>query len=106
MKGHKVFTFIIAVLVFGCAPGARPNGSGPDGGSNAGSNGSGSNGGPCLDQDGDGWTTCQGDCCDNTTQCANPALVNPGAIEVNGDGIDNDCDGHVDNAILSCDQGV
>ena len=37
------------------------------------------------DLDGDGWTICNGDCDDT-----NP-LVNPGAYEIVGDGIDNDC---------------
>ena len=57
------------------------------------------------DADGDGWTTCQGDCCDST-ECANPAQVNPGAYDVPGDGVDNDCDGMIDNAPLACDQGL
>ncbi len=42
---------------------------------------------PCLDRDGDGITTCQGDCDDAD------AAVHPGATEIGGDGIDNDCDG-------------
>jgi hypothetical protein len=82
----------------GCGPASGRHGAGNDGG--------GSGDGNCVDEDGDGWTTCQGDCCDNTTQCANPALVNPGAYEVPGDGVDNDCDGNVDNAVASCDQTV
>jgi hypothetical protein len=46
-----------------------------------------------LDQDGDGWTPAQGDCCDVPGPCgANPALVNPGAFEYPGNGIDDDCD--------------
>src|SRR4029077_14848572 len=57
------------------------------------------------DADGDGFTTCQGDCCDST-ECSNPAEVNPGAYDVPGDGVDNDCDGMVDNAPLLCDQGL
>jgi hypothetical protein len=46
------------------------------------------------DLDGDGWTACDGDCCDiPSVACGqSPAQVNPGAIEVVGDGIDNDCD--------------
>lgn len=47
------------------------------------------------DQDGDGWTVCNGDCNDNNK------LVNPGAFEVPGDGIDNDCDGIVDNPVTT-----
>ncbi len=87
------FAFVIA-----CGPSARnPNGGGPDGGSN------GSN---CVDEDGDGWTTCDGDCCDNTMECANPAQVNPGAYDVPGDGADNDCDGQIDNAVAACDTGL
>lgn len=39
-----------------------------------------------VDSDGDGWTTCNGDCNDTN------ALVNPGAFEVVGNGIDDDCD--------------
>ena len=49
-----------------------------------------------VDADGDGFTTCGGDCCDST-ECANPALVNPGAFDVPGNGVDDDCDGMVDN---------
>jgi putative metal-binding protein len=58
-----------------------------------------------VDADGDGWTTCQGDCCDST-ECGNPAEVNPGAFDVPGDGVDNDCDGTIDNAQLLCDQSL
>ncbi len=46
----------------------------------------------CFDFDNDGWTTCDGDCCDNPSQCAHPALVNPGAFEFVGNGVDDDCD--------------
>lgn len=46
-----------------------------------------------TDQDGDGWTICNGDCCDAASPtCPSPKLVNPGALEVVGDGINNDCD--------------
>jgi hypothetical protein len=58
-----------------------------------------------VDADGDGWTTCQGDCCDST-ECSNPAEVNPGAYDTPGDGVDNDCDGTVDNAVTACDTGL
>ncbi len=53
------------------------------------------------DIDGDGWTVGQGDCCDSPLTCAvnDPAKVNPGAIEVAGNGIDDDCDGKIDNVI-------
>jgi len=44
------------------------------------------------DQDGDGWTRCNGDCCDSVVDCAKPELVNPGAFDVPGNGVDDDCD--------------
>lgn len=46
-----------------------------------------------IDSDGDGWTACGGDCCDSVLQgCSNPRLMNPGAFEVLGNGINDDCD--------------
>jgi hypothetical protein len=46
-----------------------------------------------IDQDGDGWTPLDGDCCDvQSANCQNPALVNPGAFEYPGNGVDDDCD--------------
>src|SRR5208283_1499020 len=53
----------------------------------------------CPDDDGDGFTVCDGDCDDHNS------LVNPCAFDTNAasgdpvgsDGIDNDCDGLVDN---------
>ncbi len=60
-----------------------------------------------VDADGDGYTTCGGDCCDSATDgCGDPKLVNPGAFEAPGNGVDDDCDGMVDNAIALCDQGL
>jgi hypothetical protein len=44
------------------------------------------------DTDGDGWTRCNGDCCETTAECAVPSAVNPGAMEVVGNGVDDDCD--------------
>lgn len=57
----------------------------------------------CFDDDGDGWTTCDGDCNDHDSQ------INPCAFDTNDpndpvghDGIDNDCDGQIDN-VRTCD---
>jgi len=44
------------------------------------------------DVDGDGWNACQGDCCEDTQACSEPTLVNPGAFEFVGNGVDDDCD--------------
>jgi hypothetical protein len=50
-----------------------------------------------TDCDGDGWKQADGDCCDAPGSCgANPALVNPGAVEVVGNGIDDNCNGKQD----------
>jgi len=61
-----------------------------------------------ADADGDGFTTCGGDCCDATTDgCGDPKLVNPGAFEAPGNMVDDDCDGMVDNAVAAtCDSGL
>ena len=59
------------------------------------------------DQDGDGWTACQGDCCDSVADgCGSPNLVNPGAFEVGSNMVDDDCDGTVDNVLTGCDTGL
>ena len=57
------------------------------------------------DKDGDGITTCAGDCCDST-ECSAPALVNAGAFDAPGNNVDDDCDGMVDNTQLLCDNGM
>ena len=57
------------------------------------------------DADGDGFTTCAGDCCDST-ECEKPNLVNPGAFDAPGNGVDDDCDGMIDNTELLCDTGL
>lgn len=54
-----------------------------------------------IDEDGDGYyygAGPDGDCCDSRAHCnvENPALVNPGATETPGNGIDDDCDGMID----------
>ena len=52
------------------------------------------------DEDGDGYTVNQGDCND-----CNPA-VNPGAFDVPGNGIDDDCNGAADDQAVRCDMGL
>jgi hypothetical protein len=101
-------------LVIGCTPpsrGGTGNGNGVGsgaGGSGGGGGGSGGGGGvpancdphpsdTSLDQDADGYTPAQGDCND-----CDP-LVNPGAIDVPGNMVDDDCDGTVDNPPKPCD---
>jgi hypothetical protein len=64
-----------------------------------------------VDLDNDGFTTCgvpgviPGDCCD-WTECSKPEAVNPGAYDAVGNGIDDDCNGVVDDTALLCDQGI
>jgi hypothetical protein len=58
-----------------------------------------------TDLDGDGFTTCGGDCCDSV-ECTKPALVNPGSFDAPGNQLDDDCDGITDNAQAACDMGI
>ncbi len=59
------------------------------------------------DFDGDGWTQCGGDCCDEIgIGCLAPELVNPGAFEFGGNTVDDDCDGTTDNVVPTCDAGI
>lgn len=57
------------------------------------------------DRDGDGFSTCDGDCCDST-ECGTPGLANPGAFDMAGNSVDDDCNGFVDDTVLLCDQGL
>ena len=87
-NNQAMCSFTVTVTVSQCAtPGA--NGAGPAG----------------SDKDGDGFTVAQGDCCDTTDQCRNPFLVNPGASEVPGNGVDDNCDGRVDEN-RDCDLAI
>jgi hypothetical protein len=65
---------------------------------------------PTVDDDGDGYSNVEGDCDDGEP------LVNPGAVEVNEtvdedgnivpEGVDNDCDGQVDEGVEPCDGAI
>jgi len=59
-----------------------------------------------VDADGDGYTTCGGDCCDSTNECSDPGKVNPGAFDAPGNGVDDDCNGVIDDTIALCDQNL
>ncbi|MBM4359217.1 MAG: hypothetical protein FJ096_14025 [Deltaproteobacteria bacterium] len=59
-----------------------------------------------FDADGDGWTRCDGDCCETSKDCVNPKLVNPGALDLPSNLFDDDCDGKVDNALGPCDAAL
>jgi hypothetical protein len=54
------------------------------------------------DLDGDGFGTCDGDCCESS-ECGDPPLVNPGAYDQVGNNVDDDCDGFADNEAVHCD---
>jgi hypothetical protein len=64
-----------------------------------------------VDLDMDGYTTCgvpgviAGDCCD-ASECTKPETVNPGAFDAAGNGVDDNCDGIIDNTVLLCDQNL
>lgn len=59
----------------------------------------------CDDADGDGYFAQSG--CGTVVDCDDTqASVNPSAIEICGDGIDNNCDGAIDEGCLSCEPGA
>lgn len=52
------------------------------------------------DIDGDGWAAADGDCCDvMTAACPHPLFVNPGALEIVGNLVDDDCDPATSDAV-------
>ena len=51
---------------------------------------------PLADYDQDGYSIAQGDCNDWSP------LVNPGAVEVTGNGVDDNCDGQIDEVAPPC----
>jgi len=60
-----------------------------------------------TDLDGDGFGGCTVDCCDvDGGSCDGAAFVNPGAYEVPGNEVDDDCDGATDEEAPTCDAGL
>ena len=60
-----------------------------------------------LDLDGDGYTDADGDLYDVPGGLVtSPELVNPGAYDIVGNGIDDDCDGTIDNPTVDCSAGA
>lgn len=60
-----------------------------------------------TDRDGDGYGACSSDCCDvDGGGCNGAALVNPGAFEVDDNGVDDDCDLAIDEVDPTCDGGL
>lgn len=49
-----------------------------------------------YDIDGDGYTYCDGDCCETYFDCPFPESVNSGSKEIAGNGIDDNCNGKID----------
>ena len=63
-----------------------------------------------VDYDGDGYTYCTGDCCETAWEpgCSNtdsPERINPGAYEMDANGIDDNCNGQMDEPVI-CDAGL
>ncbi|MCK5808141.1 hypothetical protein KAH37_04035 [bacterium] len=58
-----------------------------------------------IDIDGDGFTYCEGDCCELGSQCVHPERVGPASFEVAGNNNDDNCNGEVDEEIV-CDTGL
>ncbi|MFM2162126.1 MAG: hypothetical protein RLZZ383_1638 [Pseudomonadota bacterium] len=60
------------------------------------------------DPDGDGFTVCDGDCCEDVGTCPRPGRVNPSSVELPTPAgevaVDDDCDGQVDEP-ATCDVG-
>ncbi len=81
-------------------PGGGSGGSGA--GISTGGSGAGINigGGSGFDGDGDGFSAAEGDCND-----ADPN-ANPGALDVAGNGVDEDCNGKPDDTVVTCDSSV
>ena len=59
-----------------------------------------------IDIDGDGYTYCDGDCCETSWDCTGePERINPGAYEFDDNAIDDNCNGEIDETTI-CDEGL
>jgi hypothetical protein len=59
-----------------------------------------------IDIDGDGYTYCDGDCCETSWDCrGEPDKINPGSYEFDDNMIDDNCNGEVDELKI-CDVGL
>ena len=59
------------------------------------------------DIDGDGYTYCTGDCCETSWDCiVDPEKVNPSSFEVPMNGVDDNCNGQIDEVVSPCDSGI
>lgn len=59
-----------------------------------------------VDKDGDGYTYCDGDCCETSWDClGDPERINPGSYEFDDNNIDDNCNGEIDEKII-CDEGL
>lgn len=59
-----------------------------------------------IDFDGDGFTYCEGDCCELGSQCVHPELVGPASFEIAGNNVDDNCNGEIDEVAATCDNGT
>ncbi len=86
---HRIFSFSIlfVFVMVACNPGESQNNNN---GFNSSTNNTNNQNNVFIDNDGDGWTVEGGDCNDNDP------TVHPGAHEICGDGIDNNCNGYID----------
>ncbi|HSW60342.1 MAG TPA: hypothetical protein VLJ60_06050 [bacterium] len=59
-----------------------------------------------IDIDGDGYTYCDGDCCETSWDCrGEPDKINPGSYEFDDNNLDDNCNGEIDEKTI-CDEGL